>query len=127
MRNPSRRGTRSNGPGAERQCNPMREPPPDGYRAVMRLAEERPELVALAVAVAAQAAAAEPWGGEFPGAWALERLPRGQRPEHLNRGLRTLVAYGVLEKASRTGSSARPAFYRVPDPADVRRGLEELG
>lgn len=38
----------------------MRKPPPDGYRAVMRLAEERPELVALAVAVAAEAAAAEP-------------------------------------------------------------------
>jgi hypothetical protein len=102
----------------------MREPPPDGYRAVMRLAEERPELVALAVAVAAQAVAAAPWGGEFPGTWALERLPRGARP---NRGLRALVAYGVLERAGRTRPSSRPALYRVPDPAGVRRALEELG
>ena len=30
----------------------MRTPPPDGYRAVMRLAEVRPELLALAVAAA---------------------------------------------------------------------------
>ena len=102
----------------------MRTPPPDGYRAVMRLAELRPELLALAVAVAAQAAAAEPFGGDFPGAWALERLPRGGRPDH---GLRTLVAYRVLERAPRTGPSGRPALYHVPDLAGVRRALAELG
>jgi hypothetical protein len=102
----------------------MRKPPPDGYRAVMRLAEVRPELLALAVAVAAQAAAAESFGGKFPGAWALERLPHGGHPDH---GLRTLVAYGVLERAPRTGPGARPALYRVPDLAGVRRALAELG
>ncbi len=91
-----------------------------GYRAVMRLAQERPELLAAVRASLARADAAQPYGGEFAGAWVLRDLGSWLP------GLRTLRAAGILEKSGPSTRSGNRAYYRMRDREGVRRALAEL-
>ncbi len=93
----------------------------DGYRAVMRLAQERPELLAAVRASLARADAAQPYGGDFAGAWVLRELGSWLP------GLRTLRAAGILEKSGPSTRSGNRAYYRMPDREGVRQALAELG
>jgi hypothetical protein len=93
----------------------------EGYKAVMRLAQERPELLSAVAVSLARADAAQPYGGEFAGAWVLRDLGSWLP------GLRTLRAAGILEKSGPSTRSGNRAYYRMPDREGVRRALTELG
>jgi hypothetical protein len=90
-----------------------------GYRAVMRLAQEDPKWLPVVRAAFERAVAAQPYGGEFAGAWVLRELGSWLP------NLRLLVRYGILEKTDLTRGGNR-AYYRMPDMAGVRQALLEL-
>ena|SRR6516165_4395733 len=91
----------------------------DGYRGVMRLAQEDPDWLSVVRAAYQRATAARQYGGEFAGAWVLRELG-SWRPN-----LRLLVRYGILEKTDVTRGGNR-AYYRMPDLDGVHRALVEL-
>jgi hypothetical protein len=91
----------------------------DGYRAVMRLAQEDAPWLPVVRAAFQRAVASRPYGGEFAGAWVLRELGSWVP------NLRLLVRYGILEKTDLTRGGNR-AYYRMPDMDGVRRALSEL-
>ncbi len=91
-----------------------------GYQAVMRLAQERPDLLPAVRSSLRRADAAVPYGGEFAGSWVLQDLGSWLP------GLRTLRAAGILEKAGESTRGGNRAYYRMPDRDGVRRALDEL-
>jgi hypothetical protein len=92
-----------------------------GYQAVMRLAQERPQLLRVVRASLARAEAAQKFGGEFAGAWVVRDLGAWLP------GLRSLRAFGVLEKSGESTRGGNRAYYRMPDLEGVREALRELG
>jgi hypothetical protein len=97
----------------------------DTVRAVMRLANERPEWVAALRAACVTARIAEDFSGDFAGAWVLDELERQNGTRWLP-GLRTLATYGLIEKSGPSTRGGRRAYYRMPDRQGVEMALEEL-
>ncbi len=94
-------------------------------RTVLRLARERPEWVPVLDAACSCAREAEPYGGEFAGAWVIKELARTTGVRWLP-GLRTLVSFGLLEKSGDTVRGGRRAYYRMPDTIGVEQALREV-
>jgi hypothetical protein len=86
----------------------------DGYEAVKRLAQERPDFLE-----AVKGCYEEPEGREFAGKWIVKRLTRGPT------SLGPLARRGILESV-RTRRGGRRAYYRVRDREGVGRALREL-
>lgn len=87
----------------------------------MRLAQERPQLLPVVRASLVRAEAAQKFGGEFAGAWVVRDLGSWLP------GLRSLRAFGVLEKSGESTRGGNRAYYRMPDLEGVREALRELG
>ena len=96
----------------------------DGYEAVMRLAQERPDW--LPAVRAALAEADRVLGSDFAGAWVLRELQRQHAVRTWYPNLRLLVGYGIVEKSGESVRQKQRAYYRMPDPAGVRRALARL-
>lgn len=95
----------------------------DAFDAVVRLAEGEPEWIpAVRAALALADRGAEP----FAGAWILQELEREQAQRTWYPNFRRLVTLGVLEKDGRSTRQGQRAYYRVRDPAAVRRALASL-
>jgi hypothetical protein len=70
----------------------------------------------------------EQYGGQFAGRWVLEEWIRATNPEvPWQPGLRTLAAYGLIEKAGPSTRGGRRAYYRMADRLGVNEALTELG
>lgn len=93
---------------------------PSGYSAVRRLARERPDWLPIVEACLEEARETK---GEFAGAWVLETARRKGIEWFPN--LRLLVGYGIL-KHEDTTRGGRRAYYTMPDPQGIERGLQEL-
>lgn len=97
----------------------------DTIRAVRRLAYERPAWLPVLEAACTCARAARPYGGEFAGTWVIEELARQTGVRWLP-GLRTLVAFGLLEKSGETVRGGRRAYYRMSDPDNVEHAVQAV-
>lgn len=95
-------------------------------RAVMHLASERPEWIPILRAACVCARNAEALGGDFAGAWVLNEVARQTGQRVWQPGLRTLTAYGLLEKSGESTRGGRRAYYRMPDRLGVELALQEL-
>jgi hypothetical protein len=94
---------------------------------VQRLASDRPDWLPILRAAVTVAELAEQYGGQFAGRWVLEEWIRTTNPEVPWRpGLRTLAAYGLIEKAGASTRGGRRAYYRMGDRAGVDKALAEL-
>jgi len=88
------------------------------FRAVAALARERPQWVPVLQAVLTVAERAEPYGGEFAGAWVLDELGNRSGSQTWLPNLRVLVTYGLLKKrANLFGAAVEPTIgARAPRP-----------
>ncbi len=91
-----------------------------GYKAVKRLAVEKPGWLQMVEASMILAKEQE----EFAGSWVLSKVK--EKGIEWFPGLRTLVSYGIL-KHEDTTRGGRRAYYTMPDPDGVRKALTELG
>src|SRR5437667_1032745 len=98
----------------------------EALRAVAALKNERPEWLPVLEATLVVAERANPYGGEFAGAWVLDELE--QRVGHPTwlPNLRILVSYGFLEKVGESTRGGRRAYYRCADTEAIRRVLAQL-
>jgi hypothetical protein len=96
-------------------------------RAVMHLASERPDWIPVLRAACECAKNAEAYGSDFPGARVLSELEKQAGQRVWLPGLRTLTAYGLLEKSGESTRGGRRAYYRMPDRHAVEAALQELG
>jgi hypothetical protein len=96
---------------------------PAADQGVRRLAIEHPEWLPVLEAAVAVAAEVEANGGEFAGAWVLDRLRRRGLHQWIPN-LRILVTYGLIEKSGASTRGGRRAYYRMPDRAGVENALE---
>ena len=95
---------------------------------VQRLAADRPDWLPILRAAVTLAERTEQYGGQFAGRWVLEEWIRNTNPEvPWQPGLRTLAAYGLIEKAGASTRGGRRAYYRMADRAGVDAALRELG
>lgn len=96
-------------------------------RAVAALTNERPEWLPVLEAALTVAERAQPYGGEFAGAWVLDELE--QRIGHPTwfPNLRVLISYGFLEKAGESTRGGRRAYYRCTSTRVIRRVLARVG
>lgn len=92
----------------------------------MRLASERPDWIPVVRAACEAARMAESYDGEFAGAWVLGELTKKTGNSEWRPGLRTLVAYGLLEKSGPSTRGGRRSYYRMPDRHGVEQALQEL-
>ena len=95
-------------------------------RAVMHLASERPDWIPVLGAACQAARKAEAYNGEFAGSWVLSELQQSTGSAVWRPGLRTLAAYGLLEKAGPSTRGGRRAYYRMPDRPGVELGLQQV-
>jgi hypothetical protein len=95
------------------------------FRAVLELKVERPEWIPVLQAACAVARDHEQYGGEFAGAWVLWKLQEVTGRPQWRPGLRTLVAYGLIEKTD-SARGGRRAYYRMRDRPGVESALQEL-
>ena len=91
-------------------------------QAVRRLAIEHLEWLPVLEAAAAVAGSVEEHGGEFAGAWVVDKLARRGSSRWIPN-LRILVSYGLLEKSGPTRGGRR-VYYRMPDRPGVVKALE---
>jgi len=96
------------------------------FRAVAALARERPQWVPVLQAVLTVAERAEPYGGEFAGAWVLDELGNRSGSQTWLPNLRVLVTYGFVEKAGESVRGGRRAYYRCPGAKAIGRALTQL-
>lgn len=96
-------------------------------RAVMRLANERPDWIPVLRAASSQARKSAPYGGEFAGHLVLLEMEQQTGTRAWLPGLRLLVGYGLLEKSGESTRGGRRAYYRMPDLEGVEYALQELG
>lgn len=89
---------------------------PATYGATMALARERTEWLAVLKTCYVVASKTEP----FAGSWVFSRH------ESWVPSLRTLAAYGVLDKVD-TSRRGKRAYYRMRDREEIGRALEDLG
>lgn len=92
------------------------------YSGVKRLAEERPDWIPI---VKECLICAQKYK-EFAGSWVLKGLEEKTKERWWKPGLRTLVAYGILEH-TKTRRGGRRAYYIMPDPEGTKKALQELG
>jgi len=92
-----------------------------GEKAVLRLAEEKPDWIP--IVEAALETARRIAGNEFAGSWVLDQAKK-QGVEWIPN-LRTLTAHGILKKEDTTRGGRR-AYYSMPDPDGVERALSRL-
>ena len=98
----------------------------DTARAVMHLASERPEWIRVLRAACQSARKAEPYGGEFAGAWVVQELEQMEGQRIAVPNLRTLATYGLVVKSGESTRGGRRAYYRMPDRQAVESALQEL-
>jgi hypothetical protein len=90
-----------------------------GYKAVRRLAAEKPEWLPMVEASMILAKEQK----EFAGSWVLRKVK--EKGIEWFPGLRTLVSYGILRHEDTTRGGRR-AYYSMPDPDGVKEALIEL-
>lgn len=95
-------------------------------RAVSALTRERPEWVPVLRAALAVAERAEPYGGEFAGAWVLSELKQQSGHPVWLPNLRLLISYGFLEKAGESTRNGRRAYYRCINRQAIGLALAQL-
>ncbi len=93
-----------------------------GYKAVKRLAVERPDW--LPIVRECLKLWKEIHNTDFAGAWVYQRLQENNGPKFSN--LRILVSFGILKKEA-TSRGGRRAYYSFIDPEGVEQALKELG
>lgn len=91
------------------------------YSGVKRLGEERPDWIPI---VKECLECAQKYK-EFAGSWVLSGLEEKTKKRVWKPGLRTLVAYGILEH-TKTTRGGRRAYYIMPDPEGADTALREL-
>lgn len=92
------------------------------YAGVKKLAEERPDWVPIIKECFECARKYK----EFAGSWVLNSLEEKTKVRVWKPGLRTLVAYGILER-TKTSRGGRRAYYIMPDLEGVKKALQEIG
>lgn len=92
-----------------------------GYSATKRLFEEKPGWSP----IVSEALEASRKYGEFAGSWVVSEVREKGKNFLLGPGLRTLAAFGILER-TQTSRSGRRAYYVMPDPEGVERALKEF-
>ncbi len=98
----------------------------EALRAVAALTKERPQWLPVLEAALTVAERAEPYGGEFAGAWVLDELEaRTGHPTWLPN-LRVLLSYGFLEKVGESTRGGRRAYYRCVGKQAIARALTRL-
>ncbi|QQG46292.1 MAG: hypothetical protein HYY55_00385 [Candidatus Niyogibacteria bacterium] len=91
-----------------------------GYKAIKRLAVERPDWLPI---VRECLAFTKEYKADFAGAWIYQRLQEKGGPRFSN--LRLLVSFGILKKEG-TSRAGRRAYYSFVDPVGVEEALKEL-
>ncbi len=86
----------------------------------------RPQWLPVLEAVLTVADRAEPYGGEFAGAWVLDELEQQTGHPTWLPNLRVLVRYGFLEKAGESTRGGRRAYYRCVGAEAIARALTRL-
>jgi len=92
------------------------------YDGVKRLSEERPDWIPIVM----ECLECAQKYNRFAGSWVLSGLAEKRKEKVWKPGLRTLVAYGILEKVL-TSRGGRRAYYIMPDLEGVKKALAELG
>lgn len=92
-----------------------------GYKAVKRLAVERPDW--LPIVRECLILWKEIHHTDFAGAWVYQRLKEKGGPKFTN--LRLLVSFDILKKEA-TARGGRRAYYSFVDPEGVESALKEL-
>jgi hypothetical protein len=101
---------------------------PNTRELVNRLAEDRPDWLPILRAAVTVAERIEPYGDRFAGRWVLEQWIREEAPTNPHKpGLRTLAAFGLIEKDGPSTRGGRRAYWRMPDRAGVDEALKDLG
>lgn len=98
----------------------------DVKRAVGNLIAERPDWIPVLEAAITVSDKADPFGGEFAGAWVLDELARRAGHRTWLPNLRVLLTYGLVEKAGESASGGRRAYYRMPAKKAVVEALSRL-
>lgn len=91
-----------------------------GYSATKKFLEEKPKWFQI---VQETLEAAKKYG-EFAGSWVLREVREKGEFYPLGPGLRTLAAFGILER-TQTSRSGRRAYYVMPDLEGVEKALKE--
>jgi hypothetical protein len=95
-------------------------------RAVAALTKERPQWVPVLAAALTVAERAQPYGGEFAGAWVLDELEQRTGKRTWLPNLRVLLSYGFLEKVGESTRGGRRAYYRCVNAQAIGRALTRL-
>ena len=90
-----------------------------GYKAVKRLAVERPDWLPI---VRECLNLAKEIKGDFAGAWVFKRV---QKKGLKFSNLLLLVSFGILKKEG-TSRQGRRAYYTMIDPEGVEQALDEI-
>jgi|SRR5438128_6479052 len=98
----------------------------EALRAVAALSKERPQWVAVLAAALTVAERAQPYGGEFAGAWVLDELEQRTGQATWLPNLRVLLSYGFLEKVGDSTRGGRRAYYRCVNAQAIGRALTRL-
>jgi hypothetical protein len=98
----------------------------EALRAVAALAKERPQWLPVLEAALTVAERAEPYGGEFAGAWVLDELEQQTGHPTWFPNLRVLLSYGFLEKVGESTRGGRRAYYRCVGAQAIGRALNRL-
>ncbi len=98
----------------------------EALRAVAALSKERPQWLPVLEAVLTVAERAEPYGGEFAGAWVLDELEHRTGHPIWLPNLRVLLSYGFLEKVGESARGGRRAYYRCLGAQAIARALTRL-
>ena len=92
------------------------------YDGVKRLSEERPDWIPIVM----ECLECAQKYNKFAGSWVLSGLAEKRKKKVWKPGLRTLAAYGILEKVT-TSRGGRRAYYIMPDLEGAKKALVELG
>jgi len=98
----------------------------EALRAVAALTKERPQWVPVLAAALAVAERAQPYGGEFAGAWVLDEVEHRTGQSTWLPNLRVLLSYGFLEKVGESTRGGRRAYYRCVNVQAIGRALTRL-
>ena len=98
----------------------------EALRAVAALTKERPEWISVLGAALVVAERAQPYGGEFAGAWVLDELEQQTGQPTWLPNLRVLCSYGFLEKVGEATRGGRRAYYRCVNAQAIGRALSRL-
>jgi hypothetical protein len=96
-----------------------------GYLPTKRLAVEKPQWIPILECIVelVREFESQGFGKEFCGSWVLNKAVK--KGIKWFPGLRTLVAYGILQKTYTTRGGRR-AYYIMPDIEGVEKALQEI-